>query len=232
MVVPFISLPNLHCIHFSITMQTTNDLSGLLDDIINEPALHARWLNTLSMLENAGARKIKQCEHPVFVREEILKHAAEESRHAWYLKKQLKKLGDGLCPTYEADYLVAPLVSARYLHLLDTRVCRYLKTTYGFKGHELKYAAYLLVTYAIEVRADELYPVYQQVLRKHKSAISVNNIIVEEQQHLASMEAQLEKLTAEWKSLCEMACSEEDRLYKQWISAVEQGLSRKSCAFL
>jgi hypothetical protein len=30
----------------------------------------------------------------------------------------------------------------------------------------LRYASYLFVTYAIEVRADELYPVYQDALDK------------------------------------------------------------------
>jgi rubrerythrin len=199
-------------------------LQQLIDQIVSRPALHAKWLNTLSMLENAGARKIKQCEHPVFVKEEILKHAAEEARHAWYLKKQLHKIG-GDCPTYEAAYLLAPIVSSRYLHRIDTSVSRYLKTEYGFTGHDLRYAAYLLVTYAIEVRADELYPIYQEVLKQHKSKISVHNIIAEEQHHLASMEEQLQKLWPEWKSLCEMACREEGRCYREWIGEVERSFA-------
>ena len=196
------------------------NIASSLEQIVADPALHSRWLNTLSMLENAGAKKIKQCEHPVFVPEEILKHAAEEARHAWYLKKQLKKIGTGLCPTYEAPYIMAPFVSARYLHRLDITISRYLRETFGFRNHDLKYAAYLLVTYAIEVRADELYPVYQDVLRSNKSAISVHNIITEEQQHLASMEAQLQKLSDRWKELCEIACTEEGKLYREWIIAV------------
>ncbi|WP_216593792.1 hypothetical protein [Flavihumibacter sp. ZG627] len=197
-----------------------------LDTIIDSVDLHARWLNTLSMLENAGARKIKQCEHPVFVPEDILKHAAEESRHAWYLKKQLRKLGAGLCPTYEPQYLLAPLTSMRYLHRLDVLVCRYLKTEHDFRGDKLKYSAYLLVTYAIEVRADELYPVYQQVLRSRKSSISVYNIITEEQQHLASMEEQLQKLSLKWKELCDYACNQEAKLYEEWRSEVMDDVGR------
>lgn len=195
-------------------------LNERLDIIMNDPGLHARWLNTLSMLENAGARKIKQCEHPVFVPEDILKHAAEEARHAWYLKKQLKKLGEGYCPTYEAPYIFAPVISSRYLHLLDTRICRYLKERFGFSGHQLKYAAYLLVTYAIEVRADELYPQYQEKLKAAGSPISVNNIIAEEQNHLASMEKQLQQLSPDWLELCDRARSEEAKLYQEWLSAV------------
>jgi len=41
-----------------------------------------------------------------------------------------------------------------------------LKKELNLKGRELRFAAYLLVTYAIEVRADELYPVYQDELEK------------------------------------------------------------------
>ncbi|MBZ5859159.1 hypothetical protein [Flavihumibacter profundi] len=202
-------------------MPVMNDqLNQSLETILQKPSLHARWLNTLSMLENAGARKIKQCEHPVFVPEDILKHAAEEARHAWFLKKQLKKLGKDLCPTYEAPFIMAPVISSRYLHLLDTRICRYLKQRFGFSGHDLKYAAYLLVTYAIEVRADELYPLYQAALKKYNSTISVNNIIAEEQQHLASMEKQLQKLSPDWKEICATAIKEEAGLYNEWLSAV------------
>ena len=52
---------------------------------------HAKWLNTLSFLENCGARKIAACEHPTLVKEEMLKHAAEEFRHAHHLKRQIDK---------------------------------------------------------------------------------------------------------------------------------------------
>jgi hypothetical protein len=47
---------------------------------------------------------------------------------------------------------------------LDVDVCRYLKKELNLSGAELRFAAYLLVTYAIEVRADELYPIYQDAL--------------------------------------------------------------------
>jgi hypothetical protein len=42
-------------------------------------------------MENAGARKISKCEHPTLVTQIQLKHAAEEHRHAYYLKKQIGK---------------------------------------------------------------------------------------------------------------------------------------------
>lgn len=182
-----------------------------------QPELHARWLNTLSMMENTGAKKIKKCEHPIFVNEVILKHASEEARHAYYLKRQIRKLDAGKLPTYEKPYLLAPDSSYAYLNQLDINVCRYLKKTYGLKQEKLKYAAYLLVTYAIEVRADELYPIYQEVLKEKQSPVSVRNIIAEEKNHLEEMENQLRAFSPDWEQMCRDCVRLESELYQAWL---------------
>src|ERR1700751_2494728 len=152
-------------------------MSTFFNKVVENAGLHAKWINTLSMMENAGAKKIKKCEHPVLTNEIILKHSAEEARHAYYLKKQIKKVVKNDCPTYEKKYLLAPNFTYYYLHALDIQVCRFLKKRFGFRGDDLKYAAYLLVTYSIEVRADELYPKYQAALDKAQSAVNVKSII-------------------------------------------------------
>src|SRR5258706_1757477 len=160
-------------------------MESIFNKVVTTPNIHARWLNTLSRMENAGAKKIKKCEHPVLANEIILKHSAEEARHAYYLKKQIKKVAKDSCPTYEKQYLLAPNYTYYYLHSLDIQVCRYLKQQFQYKGDDLKYAAYLLVTYAIEVRADELYPKYQDALTATNSNVNVKSIIAEEINHLA-----------------------------------------------
>jgi hypothetical protein len=99
------------------------ELNTILPTIIANNELHARWLNTLSLMENTGARKISTSEDPVTVTYIILKHAAEEHRHAFYLKKQIEKTGEGLCPTYADEYLVAANYSKYYLNMLDVEVC-------------------------------------------------------------------------------------------------------------
>src|SRR5260370_14685732 len=167
------------------------ELGELLPMIIADDKLHARWLNTLSLMENTGARKISACEDPETVTYIILKHAAEEHRHAFYLKKQIEKIKTGNCPTYANDYLIAPKSSKYYLNQLDVDVCRYLKKVLGLRGSELRFAAYLLVTYAIEVRADKLYPVYQDELDKVSNKVNVKSIILEEEGHLEEMINQL-----------------------------------------
>lgn len=190
----------------------------LLERIIDNKEMHARWLNTLSMMENNGAKKIKKCEHPVFVSETILKHAAEEARHAYFLKRQINKINPDTCPTYEKKYLLAPKSSYAYLNRLDIEVCRYLKNKFGLRAEKLKYAAYLLVTYAIEVRADALYPVYQEVLQRKGSPVSVRTIIIEEENHLKEMKKQLASLSAHAGEMCQTATELESSLFQDWIT--------------
>ena len=72
--------------------------------------------------------------------------------------KYIQKIAEKSCPTYETQYMLSPQMSFYYLNELDIKVWRFLKKQFNFKGNDLKYAAYLLVTYAIDVRADELYP--------------------------------------------------------------------------
>jgi hypothetical protein len=194
------------------------ELNTILPQIIADNQLHARWLNTLSLMENTGARKISASEDPTTVTYIILKHAAEEHRHAFYLKKQIEKTGDNLCPTYSAEYLIAPAYSRYYLNQLDIDVCRYLKKELHLSGSELRFAAYLLVTYAIEVRADELYPIYQDALDNAGSKINVKSIILEEEGHLEEMINQLQKLSPNWQLHAQKAVDMETRLFNQWVT--------------
>jgi rubrerythrin len=196
------------------------ELTTLLPQIIADDKLHARWLNTLSLMENTGARRISASEDPLTVTYIILKHAAEEHRHAFYLKKQIEKAGKNLCPTYAAEYLIAPAYSRYYLNQLDIDVCRYLKNELKLSGKDLRFAAYLLVTYAIEVRADELYPVYQEALENAGNKVNVKSIILEEEGHLEEMLNQLKNFSPDWELHANKAVEFESRLFSEWVKAI------------
>jgi len=200
------------------------ELQQVIKNIVKDKDLHSRWLNTLSLMENTGARKISACEHKTNVTLIILKHAAEEHRHAYYLKKQIQKISDGY-PTYSDEYLVAPYDSRFYLNKLDVEVCKYLKAELGLSGEELKFGAYLLVTYAIEVRADELYPIYQYALDEVKSKVNVKSIILEEEGHLEEMLAQLKNFSPDWQKYAEKAVEIESQLFQSWINALAKEIS-------
>lgn len=198
-----------------------SDFLAFLPKIIECPLKHARWLNTLSYLENCGARKIANCEHPTLVREEILKHAAEEFRHAYYLKRQIRKLSTDILDTYHSSYLLGGINSLHYLHALDIGVSRYLVEERNLTGSSLKEHAYYLVTYAIELRASELYSLYAQLLKEKGSKISVSSIMLEEEGHLAEMERQLDRLSRDAIDR-ERACKLESILCMNWLAALKK----------
>ena len=198
------------------------DFKQLLTKIVSDTEKHARWLNTLSLMENTGARKISASEHKTEVTLIILKHAAEEHRHAYYLKKQIAKLDASLCLTYADEYLLATSNSRYYLNMLDVKVCKYLKTSLNLSGNDLRFAAYLLVTYAIEVRADELYPVYQEILDEAVSKINVKSIILEEEGHLEEMIAQLKNFSPDWQLHADRAVEFETDLFRNWLKGLEK----------
>jgi hypothetical protein len=188
--------------------------------ITSDPFTHAKFLNTLSYMENVGARKISKFAPKTDVSLIVLKHAAEEHRHAYYLKKQISKLYPTGFETYADAWLLNPQRSRNYLDVLDLRVCQYAKKALGLSGSDIKWAAYLLVTYAIEVRADSLYPIYQNILTEIGSKIQVKSIIVEEEGHLEEMILQLKAFSPNWETHADVACGFESVLFDEWIGKI------------
>ncbi|MGZ3945694.1 MAG: hypothetical protein ACXVJB_12185, partial [Mucilaginibacter sp.] len=85
-------------------------------------------------------------------------------------------------------------------------------------------------TYAIEVRADELYPVYQDALDKTSSKINVKSIILEEEGHLEEMINQLKSFSPDWQLHADKAVELESRLFDQWISQLSKDLEIKKAS--
>ena len=197
-------------------------LTPILENIVNDNVLHSKWLNTLSYMENAGAKKISASENKEEVTLLILKHAAEEHRHAYYLKKQLAKLDESFCKTYTNAELLAPNHTKYYLNTLDVKVCRYIKKHFKLSGYDLKFAAYLFVTYAIEVRADELYPIYQDVLTAKSSKVTVKSIILEEEGHLEEMLHQLKEFSPDWEKHAEKIIAIETEMFNDWMAGLAE----------
>lgn len=192
-------------------------IKELLTSIVASDELHAKWLNTLSFLENCGARKIAACEHPTLVKEEMLKHAAEEFRHAHHLKRQIEKISVSLLETYSASLILGGTSTLHYLAALDLKASRYLKKM-GLCKNGVKKAAYLLVTYAIELRASELYQIYDEILRKAGSRVGVKSILLEEKEHLNEMIEGI-KLMPSGFAHAEHISAIESHLCRKWLKA-------------
>lgn len=193
----------------------------MLDQLINDPLLHAKWLNTLSFLENCGARKIAASEHPTLVKEEMLKHAAEEFRHAHYLKKQIGRIVTIPFPDYSLPYLLGGFKTLHYLDTLDCQTCRLLKKQPHLTLTDQKALAYLLVTYAIECRAAILYPLYDAELKKASSKVTVKSILLEEHEHLREMQEGL-ALFPDGLFLATAVQLIEETLYSKWVAQLKK----------
>ncbi|MNY53203.1 hypothetical protein D3C86_1889390 [compost metagenome] len=103
---------------------------------------------------------------------------------------------------------------------MDVAVCRYLKQHFDLTGYELKFGAYLFVTYAIEVRADELYPIYQDVLTDAGSKVNVKSIILEEEGHLEEMLNQLKTFSPDWEEHANLVIEIEQNMFSDWMQGL------------
>ncbi|WP_213357657.1 hypothetical protein [Chlamydiifrater phoenicopteri] len=202
-------------------------MKDILSQIIRDSAIHARWVNTLSYMENSGARKIAASEHPIMVKEEILKHAFEEFRHAYYLKTQIHRLTNDFLPSYKYDSTLGRSSSRYYLHSLDLQTTKFLRKELLLTGFELRSTAYILVTYAIELRAFELYEIYNTLLKESQSPITIKSILMEEIGHLKEMESEL-SLIQNGEQLLEKTCAIESSLCKNLLEAISSSLEKKA----
>ena len=203
------------------TLQRNEQLTDLLNKIIDNRELHERWLATLSYLENCGARKISAFLPSGDVDLTLLKHAAEEARHAWFFKKQIGRIA----PEIKANYaLLGGLSGRRYLNALDVGACRAVKRVLGHEGRALKHRAYLLTTLAIEERAAVFYPFYNEMLKDKGIRISLSSVIKEEDQHLADIEAEC-ALMGDLGPITDEVRDLEKRLYNRFIAKVAEEIA-------
>jgi hypothetical protein len=196
-------------------------MKDLLEKIVRNPILHQRWLYTLSFLENSGARKIihfEKFKHPTL---EILKHAFEETRHAFFFRKQISYLGGN--PDQEFP-LFGGFQTRNLLNQIDVKILKTLRNDLKLSKSELFFCSYLLTTYAIEVRAKQVFGLYEIVLRSTNSPITLSSIIKEEVNHLFEIEKEIDKLNflAPFK---EVSCHIENKLFNSFIVRVENEIA-------
>ncbi len=196
-------------------------MKTLLQKIVENPKLHEKWLYTISYLENCGAKKILYFEnfkHPTL---EVLKHAHEEARHAFFFRKQICALNGN--PDLKRS-LLGGLKTKNYLNNLDVQIMKCLRDELSPKKEDLYFYSYLLTTFAIEVRADSLFGLYEQILRFNNSPITLSSIIKEEANHLFEIEKEIDKIEflAPFKKI---SCHMENILFNSFIYEVEKEIT-------
>ncbi|MEO5929403.1 MAG: hypothetical protein ABIR47_05690 [Candidatus Kapaibacterium sp.] len=161
-----------------------------LREAVRVPGLHLRLANTLSMLEHIGSVKIARTQAGNRITAQTLRHLAEETRHAQVLKRIVHGIDPGGAPDYDDRWLLAGPTARGYFARLDASVRSATRGMAGDAGE----AAYLLVTWLVELRAAWLYPVYQVAMDGAGIRFSVRGIIGEEDRHLEEVEEGMKRL--------------------------------------
>jgi len=196
----------------------------LLDRIVVDARLHARFVNTLSRLEYVGVRKILKSRRSEQIAIDGLQHILDEAVHALRLKKAAVALagaGVGDVQTFADGATLAGDEGEGYLQALDRRAEEALMDLPPTARAE---ANYHLTSAAVEVRAQVFYPIYDQCLQANRVGFSVSAISKDEDRHLEEMAAGLERSLPGWRGRLEAVLAAEEALYARFLAAVEAAL--------
>lgn len=159
-------------------------VESFLEEVVRDPHVHARFVNTLSLLEYMGARKILKSQTSERISCEVLAHASEEIRHAQMLKRLALKLSNGALSSYSEDHLLCGAAAKRYFQAIDRAGAELLK-------RPASRACYLLTTWLVEERAIQVYPCYERCLDRMRYPHSFRGLILEEEAHLTEVRTRL-----------------------------------------
>ena len=153
--------------------------------IVADDARHARFLNMLSLMEHVGSRKIMLSQMKGALGTDVLKHMAEETRHAYFFKNQAERLGGRERLGYEHDETMCRDAALMYFGRLDASLSQALPATLPPD------IPYLWVSLVVELRANWVYHLYQEVLTAARHRLSLRSVLAEEKAHMRDMYADL-----------------------------------------
>jgi hypothetical protein len=194
----------------------------LLDRVVPDPSLHARFVNTLARLEYVGVRKILKSRRSERLDLDGLQHILDEAVHALRLKKAASALGGASgtdVRTFAAGATLAGEAAENYLQALDHRAEEALADLPEAERAETNY---LLTSAAVEVRAQVFYPMYDQLLKTHGAGFSVAAITKDEDRHLDEMTAGLAAALGDWRPRLEPVLAAEEALFSRFLGALEK----------
>lgn len=200
----------------------------MLDRVVADPVLHARFVNTLSRMEYIGVRKMLKARQADLLDEEGLLHIIEEASHALRLKRAALLLGGqdaGDVRTYSDEHTLAGQAGEDYMQGVD-RGCEELLASTDLEAASRCEANYLLSTAAIEIRAEAFYPLYEQCLQAAGAPFSVKSILKDELRHLEEMRESLGRLFPDcWRQLVSQAVALESTCFERWLEEMQASSS-------
>jgi hypothetical protein len=199
------------------------DTKAMLAGFIADRRVHARFMNTLSLLEHMGSHKIMATQHGPGIDLPTLKHLAEETRHAFFFKRHASREA-GRALNYNAADMIAPLAARRYFQRLEAEMVR------AFAANIHPRAVYLTMSMVIEFRAVWGYRLYQTALTNAGSPISLKSLLAEESGHLTDMAERLESLGELDLNRLWKFCTIETALYGRLLAAFSASDARPLAA--
>src|ERR1700685_1031573 len=148
---------------------------------------HAQFLNMLSLLEHIGSRKIMLSQMRAALTHEVLKHLAEETRHAAFFKGEAERVAGASIESYSGDETICAAAARGYFGRLDARLTAMLPT--GAPAE----APYLWVSLMVELRAVWIYSRYQRELAQVGFPLSLRGVLTEEERHLSDLAVRLDQ---------------------------------------
>ncbi len=208
-------------------MQIDNFFENL-SRAVQDPLVHARFLNTLSLMELSGAHKLSRLiSRRISVSNFLLEHVSEEYRHAFFLRRLAHKLSNGTIDSYADDHVFCKRSSINYINLLDRKILLALRK-HGFcQKNQRPYFAYLLTTLVIEERALPFYERYQAILDNLKPTMSVKSVVSEEQHHLQEIGHCVSRENFP-KELIHECYAIEAHTYGNWIASLSEEIQKRS----
>lgn len=194
-------------------------LCRLLQLIVPDAALHARFLNSLARLEYVGVRKMLKARRSQDLDLDGLQHLLEEAVHATRLKKFARSVApEGVCvDTFRAEHTLSGDEAEAYFQAVDRAGAAVLARADAE-------ASYVLTSAAIEIRARAFYPAYQEVLEATGSRISVQSILNDEVEHLSEMQQRLQAAEPGWRSQLERVLAVEQQSFAELLDAFERAV--------
>jgi hypothetical protein len=177
-------------------------------------ALHARFLNMLSLLEHIGSRKIMTSPAMRGAGLEQLKHLAEETRHALFFKRAAERLA-ARALDYSSRDTIASAAAPLYMGRLDVEISRKL-------DNSVPALAYLYMSLIVELRAVWLYRIYQAVLAEQKVGLTLKSVLAEEELHLRAMFVHLQEIDPKTETRTALFCQFEEVRFGSLWSQIEQ----------
>jgi hypothetical protein len=192
--------------------------ASLLDRSLASAAKHGRLLNTLSLLEHMGSHKIMATQHGAAIEQATLRHVAEESHHAYFMKRQAEKTANRPLEYLPAD-LLAPAAARMYFQRLEAATVRTLGP-----GRDTR-TAYLYMSMIVEFRALWFYGLYQQALQRARHVLSLKRVLGEERNHLDEMAARLENAGELHEPNAAALIARERELYGRLLAAFASAIA-------